>query len=240
MSGAQRPTFLFDLDGTLIDSVDLILASYRHTLRIHRGIDLPPEHFRPGLGRPLVEQLALITSDPGEVEAMVASFRDHNREHHDRGVSAYPGVDAALLELARGGATLGIVSSKNSATAWRGLECCGLAQHFEVLIGSDDVSQHKPHPAPVLAAMVRLDARAATTVFIGDSPQDLEAGRRAGVRTAAAAWGPFDRAELEPQAPDVWLASPSEILSLLDGPLNGAAVPSERRSRPPDGRTPGP
>ncbi|MDP6538565.1 MAG: HAD-IA family hydrolase [Planctomycetota bacterium] len=215
MNGATPTTILFDLDGTLIDSVDLILASYRHTLRVHRSVDLPPEHFRPGLGRPLLEQLGSVTSDEAELAAMVETYRAHNHEHHDGAVRAYPGVVSALGALTRSGVALGIVTSKNAATAWRGLECCGLAEHFAVLVGSDDVERHKPDPAPVLAAVERLASARERTVFVGDSPQDLRAGRRAGVRTAAAAWGPFAPAELEAEGPDAWLEAPAAIPGLL-------------------------
>ncbi|MDP6410114.1 MAG: HAD-IA family hydrolase [Planctomycetota bacterium] len=227
MSAARGAAILFDLDGTLIDSVDLILASYRHTLRVHRGVDLPREHSRAGLGRPLAEQFALFTSDECEIAAMIETYRAHNHEHHDRSVRAFPGVADALAELASVGIALGIVTSKNAATAWRGLECCGLAAYFEVLVGSDDVRDHKPHPAPVLAAVERLAVPPAATFFVGDSPQDLEAGRRAGVRTAAVSWGPFERTELERQAPDVWLERPAALSELFEA------------ARPTAGRSPG-
>ena len=119
------------------------------------------------------------------------TYRAYTDAHHDRLLESYVGIDDALGTLHGAGVQLAVVTSKTHALARRGLKGCGLDGYFGVLIGADDVSQHKPHPAPVLAALDRLSAVRADTVFIGDSPHDIEAGRAAGIRTAAALWGPF-------------------------------------------------
>ena len=206
-------TYLFDLDGTLIDSVELILSSYRHTLTVHRGSAPPDDVWLAGLGTPLQTQFREFTDDPVEIEAMVDTYREHNHANHDRLVRRYPGVNQAVHAVAQR-ARVGIVTSKLRATAVRGLEHCGFDGVFQVIVGSDDVEKHKPNPEPVERALALLDAESGTTVFIGDSPHDMAAGRAAGVRTAAALWGPFSRAMLEPCAPDHWLAGPAEIATL--------------------------
>jgi pyrophosphatase PpaX len=78
-------------------------------------------------------------------------------------------------------------------------------------VGADDVTRAKPDAEPVLAAMAALGADPATTVFVGDSPHDMAAGRAAGVRTAAVLWGPFRRDHLAPHAPDHWLDDPEAL-----------------------------
>ena len=211
---APLSTFLFDLDGTLIDSIELIMSSFRHTMLTHRGAVPPDDDWRAGFGRPLRPQLACYARDADEVTRMAATYRAHNLEHHDRLVRPYAGIPAVVAELFEGGARLGIVTSKNRTAAERGLRHCGLDGFFDMLVTSDDVTEHKPHPAPVLAALARLEARPAETVFIGDSPHDCEAGRAAGVSTAAALWGPFSRASLDPHGPDHWLDRPEAILGL--------------------------
>lgn len=211
---AGLSTFLFDLDGTLIDSIELIMSSFRHTMLTHRGAVPPDGDWRAGFGRPLRPQLARYARDADEVTRMAATYRAHNLEHHDRLVRPYAGIRPALAALAARGARLGIVTSKNRAAAERGLRHCGLDGFFDVLVTSDDVTEHKPHPAPVLAALARLEARPAETVFIGDSPHDCQAGRAAGVSTAAALWGPFTRASLDPHDPDHWLERPEAIPEL--------------------------
>ena len=213
-SGVALSTFLFDLDGTLIDSIELILRSYRHTMRTHRGEEPPDDVWMSGLGTPLWVQFRRFTDDAAEIEAMVATYRDYNLAHHDEMVRPYDGVVAGVRQLQSRGGRLGLVTSKLRRGAIRGLERAGLEDAFAVIVGADDVTHPKPHPEPVLLALERLSAPAASAVFIGDSRHDLECGRAAGVRTAAVLWGPFDRAQLEDLAPDYWLVRPQD-LSLL-------------------------
>lgn len=212
----QQPltAYLFDLDGTLIDSIDLILQSYRHTLRTHRGSVPPDPVWLAGVGTPLRAQFRAFTEDPVELEAMVETYRQYNYEHHDRLVREYPGVVDAVRTLKQRGARLGVVTSKMRAGCIRGLAACGFGGLFEVLVGADDVEKHKPDPAPVQRALAQLNADPTATVFVGDSPHDLVAGRAAGVRTAAVLWGPFSRHHLESHGPDYWLERPEEITRL--------------------------
>ncbi len=208
-------TFLFDLDGTLIDSIELILRSYRHTMRAHRGLEPPDEVWMQGLGTPLWVQFHHWTEDPAEIEAMVATYRAYNLEHHDELVRPYEGVVAAVRDLRKNGKTLGLVTSKIREGALRGLQVAGLEDGFEVIVGADDVTHPKPHPEPVLKALERLGAPAADTVFIGDSRHDIECGRAAGVKTAAVLWGPFDRTHLADLVPDYWLEKPEDLAALV-------------------------
>ncbi|HEU5260658.1 MAG TPA: pyrophosphatase PpaX [Gemmatimonadales bacterium] len=207
-------TFLFDLDGTLIDSIELILRSYRHTMRTHRGLEPPDDLWMKGLGTPLWVQFRKVSDDPAEIEAMVATYRAYNLAHHDELVRPYEGVGAAVRALRNTGKTLGLVTSKMRDTALRGLLVAGLDTVFQVIVGSDEVTHPKPHPEPVLKALEQLGAAAADTVFIGDSRHDMECGRAAGVKTAAVLWGPFDRGHLEDLAPDYWLERPEDLGAL--------------------------
>ncbi len=207
-------TVLFDLDGTLIDSIELIRRSYEHTLRVHYDRALTAEDWLAGLGRPLRWQFAHYTQDAGEIEAMIATYRAHNHEHHDAMVTAFPGAVEAVRNLKDEGVAVAIVTSKLNAGARRGLEIAGFQGLFDVIVGADDVQVHKPDPAPVFAALALLGRSAATAVMVGDSPHDLASGRAAGARTAAVAWGPFERAELERARPDHWLETPEAIARL--------------------------
>ena len=211
---ARLSTYLFDLDGTLIDSIELIMSSFRHTMLTHRGAVPDDDDWRAGFGRPLRPQLARYARDADEVARMAATYRAHNLENHDRLVKPYAGIPPVVAALSERGVRLGIVTSKNRTAAEQGLRHCALDGFFDLLVTSDDVTEHKPHPAPVLAALASLEAQPAETVFIGDSPHDCEAGRAAGVSTAAALWGPFSRASLDAHDPDHWLARPEAILGL--------------------------
>jgi HAD superfamily hydrolase (TIGR01549 family) len=208
-------TVLFDLDGTLIDSIELIRQSYEHTLRRHGR---EPEHdfWLSGLGRPLKWQFAQFTEDEREIEAMIATYRSFNLAHHDRMVQPFSGVREALETLVARGVKLGIVTSKLRSGADRGLSHCGFeAGWFGAIVGADDVSAHKPDPAPVLRALEMLASVPRRAVMVGDSPHDLASGRSAGTATAAVAWGPFSRELLLATRPDHWLETPAQIAELV-------------------------
>jgi pyrophosphatase PpaX len=207
-------TFLFDLDGTLIDSIELILRSYRHTLRTHRGVEPPDELWLKGLGTPIRVQLRQWSADPSEIEAMAQTYTTYNLAHHDALVRPYDGIVGAVTRLKQRGKRLGLVTSKSRSGAERGLRVSGIAAAFDTIVGADEVTRPKPHPEPVLVALERLGARASDAVFVGDSRHDIECGRAAGVATAAALWGPFDRAHLEDLTPDYWLDTPEDVEDL--------------------------
>ena len=208
-------TVLFDLDGTLIDSVRLILDSYHHTLATH---GLPPrsdEEWLAGVGTPLTVQFADWRDDPETLQALIATYREYNLKHHDRMVTVYPGVVEAVRALKADGIATGLVTSKNRAGALRGLTLVQLEALMDVLVCADEVENPKPHPEPVEKAVRLLSADPRATVYVGDSVHDMLSGRAAGVRTAAVLWGPFGRAHLEGAQPDYWLERPEELLTLV-------------------------
>jgi pyrophosphatase PpaX len=170
--------------------------------------------WKAGLGTPLREQLRAVSDDPALIETMVVTYREYHHLHHDQSVTLYPGVSEVLETLVERGAQLALVTSKLRSGAERGLKATGLTDFFAVLVTAEDVSRPKPHPEPVEMALERLGADKSRTVFIGDSPHDIAAGRAAGVRTAGVLWGPFDRDELSESGPDSLLESPWDILSL--------------------------
>jgi pyrophosphatase PpaX len=209
-------TVLFDLDGTLIDSVRLILDSYHHTLASH---GLPPrtdEEWLRGVGTPLTVQFAEWRDDPGTLEALVATYREYNLKHHDRMVTVYPGVVDAVRTIRAAGIATGLVTSKNRLGALRGLTLARLEAMMDVMVCADEVTNPKPHPEPVEKAVALLGADPGTTVYVGDSVHDMHSGRAAGVRTAAVLWGPFGRGDLAGARPDYWLEQPEDLVGLVN------------------------
>jgi len=211
----QLQTALFDLDGTLIDSIRLILDSYHHTLTQHNLPGRTDEAWLRGVGTPLHIQFSDWRESPEILEAMIATYREYNLKHHDRMVTVYPGVVEAVREIKAAGIQTGLVTSKNRHGASRGLKLVGLEALMDVLVCADEVTNPKPHPEPVEKAVELLGADPATTVYVGDSIHDMNSGRAAGVRTAAALWGPFGRSHLESTEPDYWLESPRDLVALL-------------------------
>ena len=184
---------LFDLDGTLADTTELILRCYRHTMRVHLGDALPDELWVAGMGTPLREQLKAFARDAEEAAHMAETYSTYQRAIHDDMVRAFPGTVEAVHALKETGAAVGVVTSRRTAMAERTLACAGLAGVMDVLVGADDVVKAKPDPEPVHLALERLGlaGREGHTLFVGDSPFDIRAGRGAGTRTAAVLWGPF-------------------------------------------------
>jgi pyrophosphatase PpaX len=208
-------TVLFDLDGTLIDSVRLILDSYHHTLATHRLEPRSDDYWLAGLGTPLRVQFQAWSSDVIQLETMIATYREYNLAHHDTMVTAYPGVVDEVRAIRRAGYRTGLVTSKNKSGAERGLRLVGLDQEMELIIGADDVVNPKPHPEPIELALRLLGQTADQAVYVGDSVHDMESGRAAGVLTAAVLWGPFDREQLAGTRPDHWLERPEDLRGLL-------------------------
>ncbi len=211
----ELTTALFDLDGTLIDSIRLILDSYHHTLSRHNLPARTDEEWLRGVGTPLHVQFSAWQESPEILEAMIATYRAFNLEHHDRMVTIYPGVLDAMREIKAAGVQTGLVTSKNRYGAIKGLKLVGLEALMDVLVCADEVANPKPHPEPVEKAVTLLGANPTTTVYVGDSIHDMHSGRAAGVRTAAALWGPFKRSHLESAEPDYWLETPADLVDLF-------------------------
>lgn len=205
---------LFDLDGTLIDSIELIVNSFKHAYtgrpRVPTDADLVL-----GIGTPLADQFRPWCDGDAELDALVERYRDYQREHHDRLVHAYPGVAATLARLHARKHPMAVVTSKSEALAARGLAHAKLDTFFDAVVGLESCTRHKPDPEPVLTALDRLGRAPSGAFFIGDSPHDILSGNAAGVATVAALWGPFTREQLEPARPTLWLERIEDLEALL-------------------------
>jgi pyrophosphatase PpaX len=209
-SGEAPATWLFDFDGTLVDSVELILDSLRHTTRTVLGRVVPDDVLRARVGRPLAEHMREL--DAERADDLVAVYREHNMRRHADLLRPYPGVAEMLAGLRGRRARVGIVTSKMRPAVDAGMALVPLGE-FDAIVTCEDTDRHKPDPAPVLRGLELLGAEPETTVYVGDSPYDVRAGRAAGVRTAAALWGAFPAAVLRAEQPDRELARPEEALA---------------------------
>ena len=213
----HRPplALLFDLDGTLVDSIELILSSFRYTFRQHLGEVPPDSKWIAGLGTPLFTQLKEFTQDDALARAMIATYRQYQLAHHDEFMRSYEGVTEAMAELRARGHTTAVVTSKMSDLAVRALDFTGLRDTIDVVIGMEDTQRHKPDPEPVRVALAKLGRAANEAVFLGDSPHDIASGNAAGVITVAAQWGPFSRQELDAAKPGYQVLRMAEFPALI-------------------------
>lgn len=214
---------LFDVDGTLIDSIDLIFESYEHTFAAH-GLRVPSRsQLVSDLGRTLRDTFGAACADGALVEELIATYRTFNLARHDELVKPYPGIVETVRSVRDSGLRIGIVTSKLRATARRGLDVCGFGDVFEVFVGMEDCARHKPDPEPIRLALRQLALPAESVCYVGDSPHDMAAGRAAGVRVFAAEWGPFGREHFDGVHVDAWLAHPGAILSTCVPALSSRA-----------------
>lgn len=207
---------LFDLDGTLVDTTNLILSCYRAS--ISKLVDNPPsdEEILQGFGTPLSQQLyRLFPTLRDRPDEIIILWRQTQDELHDRLIKPFPGTAEVLRELRRRGYPLGVVTSKERVAAERDLAMYGLKELADVIVCWDDTSNHKPHPEPILRGLELMAAPAAEALYVGDSLHDMKAGREAGAKVAAALWGPFAKEPLLAFKPDFLLKSVRDLLDML-------------------------
>jgi len=203
---------LFDLDGTLIDSGAIILASFRHATRTVLRRRIPDAELAAMVGGSTIhEQMRSIDED--HVDELVRVYREHNEPLHDD-LEAFEGVEHVLAELKDQGRRLGIVTAKRRRTVDLAFAVLPLGPYFDVVVTAETTKRHKPHPEPVLVALEGLGAAPSDAAFVGDSPFDVEAGKAAGVFTVAVAWGNIHPVEALAGA-DALVESPEQLLDVL-------------------------
>lgn len=206
---------LFDLDGTLVDTIELILTSFRYATEAVLGQVVPDDVLLSDIGTPLAAQMEKIA--PGRAEELVRAYRVHNHEHHDLLAKRFEGIEEMLVEIKRRGYPVGVVTSKLNAGALRGLELFGLDGFVDFIVGADDVSIHKPDPFPLFHAADILGIPLSECVYVGDSPHDMAAAVAGGAVGVAALWGPFDRDVVLGPEPPFAIEAPGDLLLILAG-----------------------
>ena len=185
---------LFDLDGTLLDTKELILTSFRYATAAVLGASPPDEQLASMIGIPLRKQMQAI--DLEHADEMMAIYRENNERVHDKLIKEFPGVAETLQQLKTAGYQLAVVTSKMRKQAVRGLQFFDLVDLFEFIQGSDDTERHKPEAEPLLVAAKTMGLDPEQCAYIGDSPYDMQAARAAGMTAVAALWGMYPREKL--------------------------------------------
>jgi pyrophosphatase PpaX len=180
-------TVLFDLDGTIIDTNELIIQSFFHALRGVVPEGFTREHIIPYMGQTLKMQLQHF-SGRENVEVLTQAYREYNLLWHDERVSLFPGVAEVIPQLRNAGIRLGIVTTKMRATTIQALELLGLYDSIETIVTIDDVEYTKPHPEPVAKAIQALGTEPSETLMVGDSSVDMESAIAAGAVPVGVAW----------------------------------------------------
>jgi pyrophosphatase PpaX len=208
------PVVLFDLDGTVIDSGAIILASMRHAAKEVLGAEPPDELLMSAVGGPGLEaQMQALA--PDRVEELVRVYRAHNEPLHDELVCC-DGIEDVLVRLKDEGRRLGIVTAKRRTTVDLAFNVLPLRHLFETVVGGDETERHKPHPEPLLLAAERFGADPTECAYIGDSPFDIRAARAARMYAVAVTWGGIhDRDRLAAEYPDAIVDTAEELIGVL-------------------------
>jgi pyrophosphatase PpaX len=207
----ELKAILFDLDGTLINSVDHIVDCWQHTVRTCLGREMTRDEILPTLGRTLYDAFEEIA--PGRSEELYQVYRAHQRETHDTMVTLVAGTNETLSALKQTGLLLGVVTAKRLQTAMEGLNLFDLAPYFDTVVTLEDSSKHKPSPDPLLVAAQRLSIRPEEAIYVGDARVDIEAGHAAGMKTAWVTWGAGTLGNLNGIEPDYTFDSMAEVAS---------------------------
>lgn len=207
-------TVLFDLDGTLIDSGAMILASMRHATRTVLGREVPDADLLARVGSTHLRD-QMLGLDADRADDLVRAYRAHNEPLHAE-LRPCSGMLGVLERLNAEGRQLGIVTAKRHVTVRLAFEVCPLERFFATVVASDDTDRHKPYPDPILRALERLGSDARDAAYVGDAPFDVESAKAAGVFAVAVGWGGIhSRARVEAVAPDAFVDTAEELLGVL-------------------------
>ena len=206
---------LFDNDGSMADTHDLILASFRHTMETVFGEVPPDDVLLKKVGQTLTVQMRDFETENISAEELCEIYREHNHRIHDELIRPFPGIAETLAELQRRGYRMGLVTSKRRELAAHGLEILGILQYMDCIVGGYDLPVCKPDPAPIVLGAEKLDLTPEQCAYVGDSPYDMEGGRRAGCPTVACLWGMFPEEALLAEHPDFVCAKPEDLLTVF-------------------------
>lgn len=208
---------LFDFDGTLVNTNDVIIASWQHTYRTYLGHEAPVEHITACFGEPLL--LTMEREFPGvPPEESAEVYRNYQKEHADQLVTIFPGVKEMLQELREKGYILGIVTSRTRESALRYMNMLGITSLFDDMITCEDTTVHKPNPEPLLLGLSKLGALPEESVMIGDSPFDIKCANNAGVRAVMVDWRITcdDTSPIDDAVADYHVKQPEDLVKLAE------------------------
>jgi pyrophosphatase PpaX len=216
------PAIVFDLDGTLIDTIPLILASHRHAVRTVLGRDVRDDELRAGIGRPLLEQMH--DFDPVRAQELHDTYRRWNHANTAEYLRPFDGIDEVLRRLRADGARLAVATSKMLDAVELAFAIQPPPVSFDAIVTLEDTERHKPDPDPILLALERMGATREDGVYVGDAPFDLRAARAAGVGAIAVTWGVASAGELSVEQPDAIAETPAELYAILTGDADGGST----------------
>lgn len=211
-------TVLFDFDGTVMDTNNVILMSWQHTFRTLRNREEPQENLVKTFGEPLETTMKKFFPDV-PVEESVSIYRSFHHDNFSKLIKLFPGMGELIEEVKHRGYKTGLVTSRLLRTTMEGLNKYGLRDRFDTIVTADDTTKHKPDPQPVNIALEKLGSVAERTVMLGDTTFDMLCARNAGVSPILVSWSLAlkgkTKEELGEACPDHIIEKPEELLEII-------------------------
>lgn len=206
---------LFDLDGTLLDTNELIFSSFREAFSKCLNLNLENSEIAMHFGKPL-EYSFNAYGNKEKVQEMIKTYRSYNDENHDENCMPFKGVKDILKMIKDKGIKIAIVTSKRRIMCEKGLEISGIYPYIDVIVTPECTEEHKPHKEPALKACELLGVSPRNSIFVGDSPYDILCGNDAGCYTCAVRYTALPINELEKVNPDFFISEFNELLSVIE------------------------
>ena len=214
-------TVLFDFDGTLVNTNDVIIASWQHTYMYYLGREESLEKITACFGEPL---LLTMEREFPEVDPRESAevYRNFQKENADELVKIFPGIKELLESLKTDGFRMGVVTSRTRESAQRYMDMFGIGDYFEEMVSCDDTDIHKPNPEPILLCLKKMGITAEEALMVGDSPSDIKCANNAGVKSVLVGWRITGDGQtlIDDAREDFTISEPSELVGVLKR-LNG-------------------
>ena len=213
----QISTVLFDFDGTVMDTREVILQSWQHTFRTLEGKEHDPAEIYRTFGEPLEYTMHNLFPHV-DARAAVDIYRSYHKNNFGELIRVFPGISELLERLKADGYQIGLVTSRLRNTTVEGLEAYGLLRYFDELVTCDDTAKHKPDPEPILAALRKLNSKPEQAVMVGDTMFDIGCARNAGVMSVLVNWSVSvsEEEKTGPDGPDFVIDKAADLLKILE------------------------
>lgn len=185
MSGIN--TVLFDFDGTVMDTVDVIVCSWQHTFKTLEGKERPVAEIVKTFGEPL--EITMQKFFPNvDTNKAIDIYRSYHRDNFGERIKLFPGIKELLASLKEKGFKTGLVTSRLTGTTMEGLEKYGIKDYFDAIVTCDDCTKHKPDPQPINITLEKLASKPEESVMLGDTMFDIMCAKNAGVKSVLVGW----------------------------------------------------
>ncbi|MCX7843526.1 MAG: HAD-IA family hydrolase [Clostridia bacterium] len=204
---------LFDFDGTLVDTNDLIIFSLNEVAKSFMGRCLTKDELNSILGKYLDDQMKMLSEV--HYKEMVLQYKECYKSNQDKMIKEFPHIREMLRKLKDMGCRTAIVSAKGRGGIEHGLDFFNIREYIDVIISAYDIENNKPHPEPALKALSALNAQPEGSILVGDSPYDVLCGINAGIKTALVSWTIFPKESFQNIKPDYIIDTPMDLIDII-------------------------